>query len=164
MEKPPGRPIVSGVGDPLERIDKYLDKRIKHLNKVLPSFVLDSAYILWKLLDLTTPELAGADVKSLYSSIPLEVGVHVVSIWPDTQHPLAGAHNKFLIELLELVLNKNVFLYIRKYYRQKRGVVMGATCAPSYACLHLGWWEKEEVYTHPSLCWACSLVGPLLVV
>lgn len=27
---------------------------------------------------------------------------------------------------------------------------MGAVCAPSYACLHLGWWEREDVYTHPS--------------
>lgn len=25
---------------------------------------------------------------------------------------------------------------------------MGASCAPSYACLHLGWWEREEVYNH----------------
>lgn len=27
---------------------------------------------------------------------------------------------------------------------------MGATCAPSYACLHLVWWEKKEVYTDPA--------------
>ncbi|XP_040206678.1 uncharacterized protein LOC120937480 [Rana temporaria] len=27
---------------------------------------------------------------------------------------------------------------------------MGASCAPSYACLHLGWWERQEVYHHPA--------------
>lgn len=26
---------------------------------------------------------------------------------------------------------------------------MGAACAPSYACLHLGWWEREVVYVLP---------------
>lgn len=27
---------------------------------------------------------------------------------------------------------------------------MGASSAPSYECLHLGWWEREEVYKHPA--------------
>lgn len=85
----------------------------------------------------------------LCSSIPHEVGVQAVSQWLDIRHPLAVPHNEFLIELLELVLNNNS-IFDNKYHRQKWGVAMGGSCAPSYACLHLGWWEREEVYNHPS--------------
>lgn len=78
------------------------------------------------------------------------MGVQAVSQWLEIRHPLAGPHNQFLIDLLELVLNNNIFVFDSKYYHQKWGVAMGASCAPSYACLYLGWWEREEVYSHPA--------------
>lgn len=107
-------------------------------------------------------------MESLYSSIPHEVGIQAVSQWLDVRHPLAGPHNEFLIELPELVLNNNLFIFDSKYYHQKRGVAMGASCAPSYACLHLGWWEKEEVYKHPAFqehvaCWVLFIDDVLVV-
>lgn len=111
--------VMSGMGGALERIGKYIDQRIKHLVKELPSYVQDSADILRKLKNLEIPEeciLAGIDVESLYSSIPHAVGIHAVSHWLDTRHPLAGPHNEFLIELLELVFNNNYFIFDGKYY------------------------------------------------
>lgn len=171
MKKLPGCPIVSGMGGPLERVGKYIDKHIKHLVTELPSFVLDSSDILRKLKDLIIPEdcvLAGVDVESLYSSIPHETGVHVVSQWLEAGHPLAGPYNEFLLELLEMVLNNNCFMFNKKFFCQIRGVAMGAACAPSYACLHLGWWEKEDVYTHPAFdqfvtLWVCYIDDVLVV-
>ena len=73
-------------------------------------------------MNLTIPDdcvLAGVDVKSLYSSIPHEVGIHAVSQWLDTRHPLEGPHNELLVELLEMVLNNNFFIFNRKYYPQR---------------------------------------------
>lgn len=44
---------------------------------------------------------------------------------------------------------------------------MGAACAPSYACLHLGWWEKK-VYAHAAFekhvaLWVCYIDDMLVV-
>lgn len=135
-QRTPGCSFVSGIGGPLERVDKDIDKGLKHLIRELPSFVLDSTDILRRLVNLTIPDdcvLAGVDVESLYSSIPHEVGIHAVSQWLDTHHSLAGPHNELLVELLEMVLKNNFFIFNRKYYEQRGGVSMGAACAPSYA-------------------------------
>lgn len=102
MRKPPGQPIASGIGGPLESGGKYIDKRLKHLIRELPSFVLDSAD---RLMTLTIPDdcvLAGVDVESLYSSIPPE-GIHAISQWLYTRHPLAGPHNELLVKFLDIV-------------------------------------------------------------
>lgn len=64
----------------------------------------------------------------------------------DHHHPLLGAQNEFIVELLQFMLNNNVFQFLGKYYQQVRGTSMGAPWAPSYACLHLGLWEEEVIY------------------
>lgn len=128
INKPPGRNFVSGIGGPLERLRKYVDKRVKRLVTELPSFVLDSSDILRKLKDLIIPEvcvLAGVDVKSLCSSIPHEAGVHAVFQWLEARHPLTGPHNEFLVELLQMALNNN-FLFNKKLFCQVWGVAMGS--------------------------------------
>lgn len=97
MNQPPGRPIVSGIGGPLEKTRKYMDKCIKHLVMELPSFVLDSANILHRLKDLTIPDdciQAGIDVEALYSAISHQVGVHAASQWLELRHPLAGPQSE----------------------------------------------------------------------
>lgn len=127
MEKPPGLSIVSGMGGPLERVGKYIHKHIKHLVTELPSFVLDSSHILRKLKDLIIPEdcvLAGVEVEFLYSSIPHETGVQAVSKWLEVRHSLAGPHNKFILELLDMVLNNNFFMFNKTFFHQIRGVAI----------------------------------------
>lgn len=47
--------------------------------------------------------------------------------------------NTFILKLLEFILTRNYFLFMDQMYLQIQGV---ASCAPSYANLYLGGWER----------------------
>ena len=49
----------------------------------------------------------------------------------------------YLMELLDLVLNGNIFEFNNKLYIQKIGTEMGTRVAPTYACLFMGWLEEK---------------------
>ncbi|KAM4050512.1 uncharacterized protein ACNLHF_016540 isoform 1-T1 [Anomaloglossus baeobatrachus] len=53
-----------------------------------------------------------------------------------------GELNKFILKLLHFVLTHNFFIFKDQFYLQQRGTAMGADCAPSYANLFLGMWER----------------------
>lgn len=52
-------------------------------------------------------------------------------------YPTLGAHNEYVAELLEFLLNNNYFQLLGVNYHQLRGTCMGAPWAPAYMCLHL---------------------------
>lgn len=149
QEEPPGRPIVSAIRGPLERVRKYIDSLINDLVSIVPSYVRDMGNVLNKNMNLTFPGdvlLVGIDVESLYTSIPHEWGISAVYTFLEKLFPTMGAQNEFVIELLEIALKNNFFQFVGLNYQQIQGTSMGAPWAPSYACLHLGCWEEEVVY------------------
>lgn len=149
LTRPPGRPIVSAIKGPLEKTGKYIDSLIKHMVNLLPSYVRDSRDVLVKLRHFVMPTdalLVGIDVESLYTSIPHHCGIEATMFFLDLHYPQQGAQNEFIGELLEFMLNNNFFQFLGHYYQQIRGTSMGAPWAPSYACLHLGFWEEMMVY------------------
>lgn len=144
LMNPPGRPIVSAIKGPLERIGKYTDALIKQLVLLLPSFVKHTRDVLSKIEDVPCPEgalLIGINVESLYTSIPHEWGLRVVYHFLEKSYPILAAQNEFILELLEFMLTNNCFQFLGSYYRQRRGTSMGASWAPSFTCLHLGLWD-----------------------
>lgn len=56
---------------------------------------------------------------------------------------------EFILRLLEFALSHNFFLFRESYYLQLQGTAMVASCAPSYANLFLGWWERSIFLTDP---------------
>lgn len=96
MENLPGRPIVSAIKGPLERLGKYIDCLIRELVVLLPSYVWDTGDVLNKILNLHVPQealLVGIDVESLYTSIPHEWGTLAVYHFLDQKFPNMGAQN-----------------------------------------------------------------------
>lgn len=149
---PPGRPIVSAIKGPLERIGRYTDALIKELVSDLPSFVRDTRDVLRVIREVVSPVgalLVGIDVESLYTSIPHEWGLRAVGHFLEKSYPLLAAQNEFILELLESMLTNNCFQFLGSYLQQRRGTSMGAPWAPSFACLHLGLWEEEVIYSSP---------------
>lgn len=149
LTNPPGRPIVSAIKGPLERIGKYTDTLIKELFYELPSYVRDTRDVLKAIQGVDCPSgswLVGIDVESLYTLIPHDCGLRAVAHFLEKKYPLLAAQNEFITELLEFMLTNNCFQVLGSYFQQKRGTSMRAPWAPSYACLHLGLWEEEVVY------------------
>ncbi|OCT67316.1 hypothetical protein XELAEV_18038609mg [Xenopus laevis] len=114
IRDPPGRPIVSGCGSLTEPISGSL-----------------------------TEPIIGLDVEALYMSIPHSLGLKAIkSLFEQIHKPINEQHN-FILNALDFVLHHNVFLFDGIHYRQCQGVAMGAKCAPSYANLYLGEWERH---------------------
>ena len=88
------------------------------------------------------------DVQSLYTNIPIN-GEHgglqafekALNMRDTEEQNLAPTN--FLMELLELVLNGNIFEFNGKIFKQKIGTSMGTKVAPTYACIFMGWLEKN---------------------
>ncbi|OCT93215.1 hypothetical protein XELAEV_18016280mg [Xenopus laevis] len=72
--------------------------------------------------------LVGLDVEALFMSIPHSI------------HKPITTHHNVILQALNFVLYHNVFMVDGIHYLQKQGV---AKCAPSYANLYLGGWERH---------------------
>lgn len=78
---PPGRPIVSGIGGPTEKIGMFVDDALRPLVTSLPSYLRDTLHILQALEDLVVPPetiLITLDIEALYSSIPHRSGLQII--------------------------------------------------------------------------------------
>ncbi|XP_077145895.1 uncharacterized protein LOC143807824 [Ranitomeya variabilis] len=140
---PPGRPIVAGNGSLCEIICMVIDY-LKPLVQTLPSFIKDTTMML-KQLDSVQLEkgavLVTADVEALYSSIRHEDGLRAASHYLGESN-LESSLIELILILLKFVLEHNVFIFNKDIFIQKQGTAMGATCAPSYANLFMGYWER----------------------
>ena len=87
----PGRPIVSAVSCPTERIFEYLDYVLQPIVQKLSSYVKDSTHALNILSDLNSkpsfnPHLFFTlDVVSLYTSIPHSDGLKALNFFLDSR-------------------------------------------------------------------------------
>ncbi|XP_077117394.1 uncharacterized protein LOC143773978 [Ranitomeya variabilis] len=145
LRVPPGRPIVSGVGGLTEGIGRYIDSFLKPLVETIPSYTRDTSDFLKKIDSIHIDEdmiLATCDVESLYTNIRHQDGLRAVSHFL-AMTDLSTDDSEFLLILLEFLLTKFFFLFNGSFFLQLQGTVMGAACAPSYANLFLGLWERD---------------------
>ncbi|CAJ0951090.1 unnamed protein product [Ranitomeya imitator] len=128
-----GRALDGGI------IDK------KPLVEALPSYVKDTTDVLSRVDGVLVDPgvlLVDADVQTLYTCIDREHGLAATLLFLGASD-LGGPLCDFILELLRFVLTHNFFVFEDTYYLQKRGTAMGAACAPSYANLFLGFWERS---------------------
>ena len=72
---PPGRPIISAIGSPTEKISEFLDFFLQPYLATIPSYVKDTGHFLHLIENWGSPPpnilLVTYDVTSLYTNIPL---------------------------------------------------------------------------------------------
>lgn len=146
---PPGRPIVSGQGSIFNPITMFLDKILRQYAQKARSYIKDTPDFLQKLKDTRIAEdciLVSFDVTNLYTSINHRRGLEKVE-----NQLLESTHTSecitFILNLLEIVLTENYFLFECGFYRQLRGTAMGANMAPTYANIFMKALEEDMVYT-----------------
>ena len=139
---PPVRPIISGSGSTTENVSLFVEHYIKQLANKHPTFIQDRPYFLRcveKLNEVSLPDnsvIVTMDVSAFYTNIPKHEGLQC------TREALEERNIKeiptyFLVRLLELVLEQNIFEYDSQLYKQTFGTAMGARPAPSYANLFM---------------------------
>ena len=145
IKMPEGRPIVSCCGSELHGIGKLIDYYLQPFCTLNPSYIKDTYHFISKIRNqVIQPNylLVTADVSSLYTNMDKDIILSVIkqffTSFPDSNRP-----DKQLLELLELSLCGNDFMFNEEYFLQILGMAMGNPCAPSCANLFLEKLDKS---------------------
>ncbi|KAJ1144808.1 hypothetical protein NDU88_011103 [Pleurodeles waltl] len=148
---PPGRPIVSGIGSTLEPLSQFCDWFLQPNVKRIPTYLKDTKDVLILLNDLDfdkdQEQLITLDVESLYTNIPQEATLEVISNLLNDGTWDSITPQEFVLDLAHLALTRNFFEFNKNFYLQIQGTSMGSTFAPSLASLYMDHFEKEMVLT-----------------
>ncbi|XP_075208080.1 uncharacterized protein LOC142312977 [Anomaloglossus baeobatrachus] len=122
LTSPPGRPIVAYTDSLLSPISITLEKILTpHIPKI-PSYLKDTNHFLSILRSISSvPDnclLATLDVSSLYTSIGHHEGIHAVDRFLDTHTDLPSSKKEFCLDMLEVVLTQNFFLFEDQFFLQ----------------------------------------------
>lgn len=109
-------------------------------------YVQDTADFLWKLDEAGDMEerefMFPMDIVGLYPSVPRGKAKEAM------MRNLEGRTSKKipteeLLELSDLVLDNNEFIFEGKSHLQVEGTAIGSKLGRSYACTYMGCWEEE---------------------
>ena len=145
---PKGRPIIAACGSNTERISWLLDSLGKDSVKKQTSFIEDTPDLLLKFAKINENENLPAnakpysiDIKSFYTNIPLNEGIDAFKETLD-EIPDKSIPTEYLIKLLRLVMECNIFKFNEEFWIQLIGTSMGTRVAPTYANIFMGKLEK----------------------
>ena len=149
LNSPPGRPTVSSVDCPTERISMMLDIFLQPLLADTKLYIKDTPDFLRKNSThriSTSENFFTLDVSSLYTNIPLEESLRIMEeeFFPKTQCVIPI---NFLSKMLELILKCNNFTFNRKHFLQVNGTAMDTRVAPIMP-IYLWPILKKSMYTH----------------
>ena len=157
LDNPPGRPIISGVGGPTEKLSKLVDHWLIDLVTELPSYVKDSTHMLniiqeWNLLHGPLPpntRIVTIDVVGLFTNIPhsdMELAVrYFLDRSPRSDIPASSK----ILDAMNHILKNNTFVFESSVFKQVHGTAMGTPMAPSIANLFMGWLEERILADSP---------------
>ncbi|KAJ1115184.1 hypothetical protein NDU88_003410 [Pleurodeles waltl] len=146
---PPGRPIVSRIGSALEPLSKFVDFFRQPLVKRIPTYLKDTTHVLLLLESITFDKskelLITLDVESLYTNIPQEATLEVISNLLDIHMGESQTPPGFILDLAHLALTRNYFKFEDSFFLQTQGTSMGSIFAPSLACLYVDHIERHTI-------------------
>ena len=145
-----GRPINGDVNSVTHGLSKLLEKILKPLVVNLKSYIKDEFDFVEKLPRKVSRNVyaVSCDVTSLYTSIPIELGIEAISYWLGKLSSLIPKRftSEFILEAIRLVLENNFFCFNEEMWHQRVGTAMGKSFAPPYACLTMGYLEETKLF------------------
>ena len=145
---PPGRPIVSSVNSPTERISQLVDIVLQPFAQKGNSFIKDTPDFLDKTKNIRVTDndwLFALDVSSLYTNIPHDEGLAVIDSLLTGRDEFPS--NDYIRKFLNMVLKYNCFRFNEEFYLQINGTAMGTHVAPTYAIIFMNDFENKYVYS-----------------
>ncbi|HNI11121.1 MAG TPA: hypothetical protein PLL93_08260 [bacterium] len=136
---PEGRPIVSDCGSETYNICSFIDFFLQPLSVQHPSYLKDTYDFVEKIRFKPIPPtafLVTGDVTSLYTNMDIDRSIAVVKqVFAENPDPTRP--DDAILELLEICLRNNDFMFASHLFLQICGTAMGKTFAPSLANLYL---------------------------
>uniref|UniRef100_A0A673WHK7 Reverse transcriptase domain-containing protein n=1 Tax=Salmo trutta TaxID=8032 RepID=A0A673WHK7_SALTR len=128
VSPPPGRPIVAAIDSVTSNISKCMDYHIKPMVENLPSYVKDTSHMISLIEGLgRLPEgtlLATFNVESLYTNIPHTGGLQALQNFLQQRDSTLAPSNDCILQLTELVLSHNYFVFESDSFLQIWGVAI----------------------------------------
>lgn len=116
----------------------------------LPAYIRDSSDLIEKcsnIKDLSDDTLLiTMDITSLYTNIPHNGGLEALSFYLQDDSDSSTPPNQLILDLTEFIMKYNYFRFENDFYLQISGTSMGTICAPNYANLFVGFFEKKFVF------------------
>ncbi|KAJ1083203.1 hypothetical protein NDU88_003363 [Pleurodeles waltl] len=119
--------------------------------KRIPTYLKDTTHVLLLLesiaFDKSKELLITLDVESLYTNIPQEATLEVISNLLDVHMGVSQTQTPpgFILDLAHLALTRNYFKFEDSFFLQTQGTSMGSTFAPSLACLYVDHIERHTI-------------------
>ena len=145
-----GRPIVAGTNSPTRHLSDLIGKLLSPLVCGQTTYIKDDVDYIRKLpseIDYSC-NLFGCDIKSLYTSIPHDLGLQAIRYWLNKCRDKIPERftNSFITESIEFLLKRNNFKFDEWTFNQLNGTAMGASFASFYACLAIGFLEETILF------------------
>ena len=162
LHKPqiPMRPIVSFCGSPTYELSKYLTNILQPLTNKSQHKLQSTETFINKLKTIQIPDnnkLVSFDVKSLFTSIPLELALVCTETVITNTTDVLQLPTDDIMELLELCLTSTYFQYNGKHYKQLHGTAMGSPVSVVVAEIVMQAIEERALttYQHALPVWFC---------
>lgn len=129
---------------------EYIDYFLQPLSIIQPSYVKDTYQFIEMVKKLKIPQNSwffSTDVDNLYTNIDIKAGLATVKK-KIQKHP-KDRPDKQILQLLEINLTHNDFVFNEKFYLPVKGTAMGKRFAPSYANIFMANWEEEALAKCP---------------
>ena len=154
---PPGRPIISQIGTPTEKISQYVDYFLTPIVHTLSTFIRDSSDFITKIESFKPNNdclLVSYDVTSLYTNTQFEELISATETYyseaDKSVYAIKAPSTGDLSFLLRLILENNLFEFNSKIYKQIIGCAMGSKCSPSVCDIRLHQITREIINTFPN--------------
>ena len=165
-EKLSFRPIINCTSHPTLYLCLLIDIILQTFVKKTKSFILDSQNLIQKTMNTNFGKdckLYSCDFESLYTNICLTHALLVISQFISRNFESNHISSKGFHEILKLIFQNNIFSFNRKFYKQIKGIAMGAKCAPAIANLYLAIMEENFLVIHKPLFY-CRFIDDIFVI
>jgi hypothetical protein len=84
----------------------------------------------------------------MYTNIDPNKGINILTLYlEEFKHELSDTviNTKLIIDMMELIMNNNIFQFRDTFWLQKIGTAMGTPCACIYATIFFAWFERTKI-------------------
>ena len=153
LHKPniPMRPIVSFCGSPTYQLSKHLTNILKPLTDKSRHKLQSTDNFIDAIKTIQIPndhKLVSFDVKSLFTSIPLQLALDCTKTAINKSHYQPPLPTDDLMDLLHLCLTSTYFQYNGKHYKQLHGTAMGSPVSVVVAEIVMQNIEEQALATY----------------
>ena len=144
------RPILLKCGSQPKIASKWIDVKLKNINICTHlKDIFDFLELIHntKLPPNITARLVSTDAKKMYDNIDIKDTIATVEKYLQeiTLSRKIDFDIDLLLELLEVVLTSNVFMFGDLYFKQISGIPMGTICAVMIANKYVAYWEEKII-------------------